>query len=253
MRSFIVFLLVGCAASVALAQIPTPLPYNPEAPSPTPAAAGSVPAASGSAVTSSGEPGLIGGISGNMGLGYMEDATYKLRVGDAVSFQIREDIVWNALDAPKTLVVTDSGEMDVPYIGRVMVVGKTCGEVAAELKKTLEQDYYQNATVVLSLNQANRLWGRIYILGQVHSPGPMEIQVNENLTVGQAIMRAGGFADFANKNKVKLVRGGADPNVERQAPIEMDMEQILDKGKTENDIKLQPGDFIIVPSRLFNF
>ena len=31
------------------------------------------------------------------------------------------------------------------------------------------------------------------------------------------------------------------------------MEQILDEGKTEKDIVLQPGDLIIVPSRLINF
>jgi ribosomal protein L16 Arg81 hydroxylase len=31
------------------------------------------------------------------------------------------------------------------------------------------------------------------------------------------------------------------------------MEQILNEGKTEKDIVLQPGDLIIVPSRLINF
>jgi ribosomal protein L16 Arg81 hydroxylase len=31
------------------------------------------------------------------------------------------------------------------------------------------------------------------------------------------------------------------------------MEQILNDGKTEKDIVLQPGDLIIVPSKLLNF
>jgi polysaccharide export outer membrane protein len=86
----------------------------------------------------------------------------------------------------------------------------------------------------------------------VHNQGALEIQVNENLTAGQAILRAQGFADFANKNKVKVVRGALDAKGQHET-IDLDMEQILDKGKTDKDIILQPGDLVIVPSRLINF
>jgi protein involved in polysaccharide export with SLBB domain len=78
--------------------------------------------------------------------------------------------------------------------------------------------------------------------------------VNENLTAGQAILRAGGFADFANERKVKVVRSQTGTNgVAQTQPISLDMQQILNEGKTEKDIVLQPGDLIIVPSRLINF
>jgi len=241
MRSFIVFLLLVCAASMAWAQIPTPLPYNPATGGQTPLVAPPPTATSGG-----------GGVSGLLS-GHIQDATYKLRVGDAVSFQIREDLVWNALDTPKNLVVTDSGELDVPYIGRVLAADKTCGELAEELKTALEKDYYQKATVALSLNLANRLLGRVYIWGQVHNQGPLDMQMNENLTVGQAILRAGGFADFANKNKVKVIRAATSAANGEKQTFDLDMEQILEKGKTDKDIQLQPGDLIIVPSRLINF
>jgi polysaccharide export outer membrane protein len=199
-------------------------------------------------------PGAAEAVASASGLlnSYVPDATYKLRAGDTVSFQILEDRVWNATDKPNPLVVTDSGELDVPYIGRVMAVDKTCKQLADELKATLEKEYYNQATVILSLNVANRVLGRIYILGQVHNQGPLEMQMNENLTAGQAILRAGGFADFANKNKVKVVRGAAGSNGEKQT-FDLDMEQILEKGQTEKDIALKPGDLIIVPSRLVNF
>ena len=195
---------------------------------------------------------LGSGSSSALAGGYMQDATYKLRAGDVVSFQIREDLVWNPGDVPKNLTVTDSGELDVPYIGRILVVDKTCPQLADELKTALEKDYYNKATVVLSLNIANRVAGRVYIWGQVRSQGPQDMQLNENLTAGQAILRAGGFADFANKTKVKVVRGSAGSHGEKKT-FDLDMQQILEKGKTEEDIVLQPGDFIIVPSRLVNF
>jgi len=239
MQRFIIFLLLGVAVSAATAQIPTPVPFNPATANHPPAPA-VAPAASAAGPAS----GLLNG--------YVPDATYKLRAGDTVSFQILEDRVWNSLDAPKPLVVTDSGELDVPYIGRVMAVDKTCKQLADEMKAALEKDYYNKATVVLSLNLANRILGRVYIWGQVHNQGALDVQMNENLTAGQAILRAGGFADFANKSKVQVVRGAAGAKEEKQT-FDLDMEQILEKGKTEKDILLQPGDLIIVPERLLNF
>jgi protein involved in polysaccharide export with SLBB domain len=150
------------------------------------------------------------------------------------------------------LVVQDSGETDVPYIGRVMALGKTSKQLAAEIKVALEKDYYQTATVVLSLNVANRILGRVYVWGQVHGQGGLDIQVNENLTAGQAILRAGGFADFADKKKVKVVRANPNSTGANQT-FDLNMVDILENGKTEKDIVLQPGDLIIVPSKLFNF
>ena len=195
--------------------------------------------------------------AGKAGLlnGYVPDDSYKLRVGDTVSFQIEEDQIWDPQNAPKILAVQDSGEIELPYVGRMMAVGKTCKELAVEIKAALEKDYYNTATVVISMSVASPILGRVYIWGQVHNQGPLDIQLNENLTVGQAIMRAGGFADFANQSKVQVIRGtgGTPQGAGKQgAPVILDMDQILNKGKTEKDIVLQPGDLIIVPAKWFN-
>ena len=242
-------LLAVCAAWTAAAQtatsplqLPTSLPAMPASVSAAPAA----PAAPSAA----GSPAPVEGLLN----GYVPDDTYKLRVGDTVSFQILEDQIWDPQNAPKYLVVQDSGEIEALYIGRVMAVGKTCKQLAAEIKAALEKDYYQQATVVISMNVASPILGRVYVWGQVHNQGGLDIRVNENLTAGQAIMRAGGLADFANEKKVKVIRSpnGADAGKPTQTFV-LDMQQILDKGKTEKDIVLQPGDLIIVPSRLINF
>src|SRR5882724_2505599 len=245
MQRLILFFLC-CAASAASAQTQASWPFMPVAPS-QPASVAAAPATTTAEATSipavnSGAPNLLNG--------YMPDDTYKLRVGDAVSFQIMEDRVWNPQDAPQNILVVDSGEVEAPYIGRVAAVGITCKQLAAEIKAALEKDYYKQATMVLSLNAANRVWGRDYIWGQVHNQGGLDIQVNENLTAGQAILRAGGLADFANKKKVKVVRAGANGE---SKTFDLDMTQILEEGKIEKDIALQPGDLIIVPSRLINF
>ncbi len=181
--------------------------------------------------------------------GYVPDDKYKLRTGDKISLQILED-----RDLPKSLLVADSGEVDVPYVGRVAATDKTCKQLAGELKAQLEKEYYYRATVIIALDAANKLLGRIYVWGQVRNQGPIDIAVNENLTAGRAILRAGGFADFANKKKVKVVRGGGTgADTAGKQSFELNMVEILEEGKTDKDLLLQPDDFIIVPSRLINF
>src|SRR4051794_31448912 len=68
--------------------------------------------------------------------------TTKLGPGDRVSFRIIED-----RHAPINLAVTDSGEMEVPLIGRVKAVDKTCKQLAYEIKPLLEKEYFVKATV----------------------------------------------------------------------------------------------------------
>jgi polysaccharide biosynthesis/export protein len=185
--------------------------------------------------------------------GYVADAKYRLRVGDRVSYQVLED-----REPPRSLVVADSGELDLPYLGRVAAIDKSCKQLVEELKTRLEKEYYYRATVILALDSANRFGGRVYVWGQVKQQGPVDLPANEQVTVARAILRAGGFADFANRKRVKLVRATAGPTSAAPDPkgkqvFELNLAEILDDGKPEKDMVLQPDDAIIVPSRLINF
>jgi polysaccharide biosynthesis/export protein len=184
--------------------------------------------------------------------GYVPDDKYRLRAGDKVSFQILEDRIFDEKDLPRSLTVADSGELDVPYIGRIGASDKTCKQLGEEIKALLENDYYYQASVVLALDVANKALGRVYVWGQVRTQGAIDIAVNEKLTAGKAILRAGGFADFANKKKVKVVRGGKSEAAAKQT-FQVNMIEILEAGKPELDVALEPDDFILVPSRLINF
>jgi len=238
-------LLVGVNLWPAFGQLPVPMPVtSPVAKTVVASVATGTTASSAPSAPSPSSPGLLNG--------YVADDNYKLRAGDAVSFQILEDRLLGIQETPVNLVVTDSGELDVTYIGRVMAVGKTCNQLAADVKAALEKDYYKQATVVLSLNVATRIVGRVYIWGQVRSQGGLDMQINENLTAGNAILRAGGFGDFASKTKVKVVRAATGPNGEKKM-FDLNMVDILEKGKIEKDIVLEPNDLIIVPTRLLNF
>jgi polysaccharide export outer membrane protein len=175
------------------------------------------------------------------------DDRYKLVIGDQLSFRIIEDE-----EDPRLLVVTDSGDIEVPYLGRYPVIGKTCKELAANLKTELEKRYYYQATVIVAVNAMPRSRGKIYLVGAIRAPGPQDISSEETLTVSKAILRAGGFNDFANQKKVKITRTTGKNKDDVQTFL-VDVSSVFEKGSTQNDIALQPGDLIYVPERLIRF
>ena len=174
------------------------------------------------------------------------DNSQKLAVGDRVSYRVQED-----REDAKPLVVTEAGEMEIPYLGRFKVLDKTCYRLAVELKAALEKDYYRRATVVINLDAMGRSRGKVYVFGRVRSPGTVEIPGDEVLTVSKLILRVGGFAEFANKKQVKLTR--KPDGDEKTGTFIINVQEILEKGKAEKDMTIKPDDMIFVPDRLLNF
>jgi polysaccharide export outer membrane protein len=175
------------------------------------------------------------------------DDKHKLGLGDRVTFRVLED-----RDEPKPLQVTDSGELEVPYLGRVAAMDKTCRQLAQEIKTQLEKDLYYSATVIIGVDVLNRNRGKVYIVGQVKTPGAIEIPSDDVFTLSKAVLGAGGFGDFADKKRVKLTRQSTNKEEEAKVFI-VDVSEIWEKGKTDKDVKLQPGDLIFVPAKLVNF
>jgi protein involved in polysaccharide export with SLBB domain len=176
------------------------------------------------------------------------DDKYKLSIGDQLSFQIIEDE-----EDPKTLTVTDSGDLQVPYIGRFPAAGKTCKELAGDLKKELEKNYYYHATVIVAVDAKPRSRGKIYIVGAIRTPGPQEMASDETLTVSRAILRAGSFTEFADEKNIRITRSPGSGDKDAKKIFTVDVGQIFEKSKTENDLALQPGDLIFVPERMIRF
>jgi protein involved in polysaccharide export with SLBB domain len=166
-------------------------------------------------------------------------------MGDRLSYRVIEE-----REAPVALVVADSGEVEVPLIGRVPAAGKTCRELAYSIKGPLEREYFFRATVIIGLDvEGMRSQGRVYLTGQVKTQGAIEIPPGENFTVSKAILAAGGLMDFADKKKVRLMRNkGSETET-----IIVDLKEIIDRGHSEKDPEVRPEDRIYVPEKLVNF
>jgi polysaccharide biosynthesis/export protein len=175
------------------------------------------------------------------------DDKYRLAIGDRLSFRIQEDE-----EDPKALTVADAGDLEVPYIGRFPAENKTCKQLARELKSALEKEYYYQATVILAVDAMTKSRGKVYLVGPVRVPGAQDIPSDEVLTVSKAIMRAGGFNDFADRHNVKITRKAGLGETDTRTFV-VDLVQILEKGKIDRDVTLEPGDLVLIPERLIRF
>jgi polysaccharide export outer membrane protein len=86
---------------------------------------------------------------------------------------------------------------------------------------------------------------RVNIVGAIGSP--TTIPFRKGLTILDIILSVGGFAEFANKNDVQMLRnteGG------ERKKISIRVKDIM-KGELDKNIKIMPGDFIVVKETLF--
>jgi len=172
--------------------------------------------------------------------------SYRLNTGDRVSYRVLED-----REEPRPLTVTDSGELEIPHLGRVKASGKTCKQLGEEIRTGLEASFYRRATVQLSIDVLARARGKVQVIGEVTNPGTYDIPADETFTVGKAILRAGGFKPFASRSRVNLLRKapGAGAKTETRR---LDFDEIWNKGRIEKDVPLQADDVIVVRARIFN-
>jgi protein involved in polysaccharide export with SLBB domain len=176
------------------------------------------------------------------------DPDKKLSAGDQVTLEIVED---RAGGFPR--VVTATGELDVPPLGKVRVSGKTATDAAASIKQLLERDYYYTATVRLSIDQVSKgivQQGSVQLSGQVRMVGPQMLIAGESLTVTGALLKAGGLTEWGNARKVQVARQNKDGTTEK---FEVDFKKITETGDVRSDPILQDGDRIFVPKVIVRF
>ena len=187
------------------------------------------------------------------------DNTTALQPGYEISFRVLEDRA-----EPRTLRVQDSGDVYAPGVGLVHAEGKTCRELATTIKKALEQSIFQKATVIIAIDVIPQARGGsggpvrggvatvgdlFTVFGQVARQGKYELPTNTDLSISQAILTAGGQAQFANLKRVKIIRKTPSGN----KTILVDVDSIMVKGTLERDIFIRANDVIIVPEKTVNF
>jgi polysaccharide biosynthesis/export protein len=138
--------------------------------------------------------------------------------------------------------VSSKGEITFPLLGEVDVVGLTVGEVEKKIAFLLDKDYIINPQVSVFIEESST----VSILGQVNTPGNYEIK--GKLSVVELISKAGGFTKIAARNDVSVIRTNKNGT---KTKILVKVNDIINKGKEDDDIPLKPGDIVTVPESFF--
>ncbi len=99
----------------------------------------------------------------------------------------------------QSYIIDDSGSIDLPLIGKVIVGNKSIKDAKTILEKEVSK-YMKSFTVSLKLVNY-----RITVLGEVRKPGVILIN-SDRVNILEALGFAGDLLDTGNRKKIKIIR-----------------------------------------------
>jgi protein involved in polysaccharide export with SLBB domain len=137
--------------------------------------------------------------------------------------------------------IAADGNIDYPFIGRVLVIGMRSGDVQELIAAKLADGYLKKPQVSVMVKEWNSR--KVSVIGQVQKPG--SVTYFTNMTIVDAIAAAGGFTGIASKNSVTLRRESKGSVQSKNYPV-----ADISEGRAPN-VVLLPGDILVVEERLF--
>ena len=163
---------------------------------------------------------------------------YRLGPGDEVIIDI-----WGTSQNTIRQQISPDGTINIEKIGPVSLSGMTVSEANEYLKRVLGKTYSgldaPDGTLEIRLTLGNTRTIQINVMGEVVQPGTYAL--SSFSTVFHALYRAGGVSDIGSLRNVQVTRNG-------KTVAKVDVYDFIMKGKTQDDIRLQEGDVIIVPA-----
>jgi len=147
-----------------------------------------------------------------------------------------EDILfiktWRQPDFTFSVSVRPDGKITIPLVGEMQAGGKTPSQLEKEISKKLE-NYIQTPEVTVTVVDVRSK--KFFIIGEVLRAG--QFPLVGSTTVMEALSSS-GFAPFANKKKIRILRGGET--------IMFNFEAVSAGKHMEQNIPIENGDYIIV-------
>lgn len=163
---------------------------------------------------------------------------YRLGPGDEVVIDI-----WGTSQNTIRRQISPDGTINIEKIGPVNLNGMTVAEANNYMKKVLGKTYSgldtPDGTLEIRLTLGNARTIQINVMGEVVQPGTYAL--SSFSTVFHALYRAGGVNNIGSLRNVQVTRNGKNVAT-------VDVYEFIMKGKTQDDIRLQEGDVIIVPA-----
>jgi polysaccharide export outer membrane protein len=142
--------------------------------------------------------------------------------------------VWREPDFTFPVAVRPDGKITIPLVGEVDAAGETPTQLTDDLTARLGK-YINHPDVSVSVTDVRSK--KYYIDGEVNRPGSFALVTRT--TVLEALSHSGGFKDFANTKKIRILRSGKI--------YFFNFRQVTSAKHLEQNIVVENGDHIIVP------
>lgn len=160
-----------------------------------------------------------------------------LRKGDQFDLRIAGVPGDETSKISSSYTIDGEGCLNLAYIGKVQVDGKTPSEAQSSIERTYtERGIFTHPTVTIAVAASARL---VTVGGEVNNKG--RFPYTPDMTIMTAIGAAGDFSIYAKQDKVKLIRG--------DKVTEVNCKRI--RSHPAEDIKVLPGDNIQVPQGMW--
>jgi len=153
--------------------------------------------------------------------------------GDVIDIKM-----WRQDDMNMEVVIAPDGVITYPLIGRIKVSGLTYPQLLSRMEKALSEFYKEPSIAVNVVKVSNQ---KVFVLGEVKNPAVLQIE--NDLSVVEALTRTGGISPDAKTSTLLLIRGGVDDPV----LLTIDIADLFSKGDLTQNVYLQRGDILLVP------
>ncbi len=134
-----------------------------------------------------------------------------------------------------TSFISRTGEIFIPYIGPVNLLGLTF-EQANELLKSRVKAELIGTEISIALKELRSI--TVYFLGEAYKPG--QYKMSALSTVTNAMFVSGGVNKNGSLRNIQVLRNN-------KLVANYDFYEFLLKGRVDSDVKLQDGDVIFIP------
>jgi polysaccharide export outer membrane protein len=155
--------------------------------------------------------------------------------------------VWRNQELSAKVQVRPDGRITTPLVSDMPAVGKTPAMLAADMKKALGQYIKDPIVSVIVENFSGTYSQQVRVVGATEKPA--SIPYRANMTLLDAMIAVGGLNQYAAGNKARLVRH--DRETGKQTEFALQISSLLKKGDSRANVRLEPGDVIIIPESMF--
>ena len=146
--------------------------------------------------------------------------------------------VWKEPEVSRVVPVRPDGRISLPLINDVQASGLSPQELGKTVSEKLRK-YLNDPQVTVIVTAINSQ--RVFVVGEVLRAGAFPLI--PGMTVLQALSSAGGFTTFADVKKIHVIRQRNG----KMLQLAFNYRDVLKGDNPDQNIKLEPGDTIVVP------